>query len=118
MFMNYRSFNDDISNWDVSSVMDMRSMFQRAYKFNQSLNNWNIDNVQDFYLMFAETQSFNTSLSTWAQPLRKVSKKGGMLYQAEAYNQPPLATNCCASNRSIKPQVTEWCKDCITTTHK
>ena len=34
---NKTTFNDDISNWDVSSVTTMQNMFQNATIFNQTL---------------------------------------------------------------------------------
>jgi len=40
MFFNNMYFNQDISNWDVSSVIDMKSMFRFATSFNQDLSSW------------------------------------------------------------------------------
>ena len=35
----------EISNWDVSKVTNMDSMFAGATSFNQPLKNWNVSNV-------------------------------------------------------------------------
>ena len=43
------SFN---SNWDVSSVTDMRWMFNGASSFNQNLSNWDIASVTDMEGIF------------------------------------------------------------------
>ncbi len=37
--------NQDIGNWNVSNVTDMRLMFSRADSFNQNLSSWNVGNV-------------------------------------------------------------------------
>ena len=34
-------FNGNTSNWDVSRVVDMTSMFEDARAFNRSLSRWN-----------------------------------------------------------------------------
>ena len=41
----------DISQWDVSSVTNMSSLFGDATSFNQPLNNWNVSNVDTFHLL-------------------------------------------------------------------
>ena len=57
------SFNQDISNWDVSSVTDMGSMFYRC-SFNQDISNWNVSSVTDMSLMFT-LSAFNGDISQW-----------------------------------------------------
>jgi len=51
MFCNCK-FNQDINNWDVSSVKDMRCMFMQNQYFNKPLNNWDVSNVKLFASMF------------------------------------------------------------------
>ena len=41
MFLNNKSFNNDISQWDVSSVEDMSYMFGGS-NFNQDISMWKI----------------------------------------------------------------------------
>ena len=43
--MEQLSFNQDISNWDVSNVTDMNYMFTNAKKFNQDISSWDVNNV-------------------------------------------------------------------------
>ena len=47
MFRNAKMFNQNISDWNVSSVIDMQAMFLDASNFNQDLSNWDTDNVSD-----------------------------------------------------------------------
>ena len=42
----------DISNWDVSKVTDMNSMFYYAKSFNGDISNWDVSNVTDMSNMF------------------------------------------------------------------
>ena len=51
----------DISQWDVSSVTNMSSLFAfyGARSFNQPLNNWNVSNVTTMNDMFLGATSFN-----------------------------------------------------------
>ena len=62
LFYHKYSFNDDISNWDVSSVYDMRGMFQ-ASSFNQDIGSWDVSSVTDMSFMFAYTIGFNQDIS-------------------------------------------------------
>jgi len=38
LFKDNRKLNENISNWNVSNVTDMRSMFNRAIEFNREEN--------------------------------------------------------------------------------
>jgi len=65
MFYSSTSFNDpDISNWDVSSVTNMNSMFNNAQIFNQPLSNWDVSSVTNMSNMFYNTD-FNQDISGW-----------------------------------------------------
>ena len=45
-------FNADLSGWDVSSVMDMRYMFDGASAFNADMSGWDVSSATDMYSMF------------------------------------------------------------------
>ena len=45
MFCDCCSFNQNISDWDVSNVTNMSSMFYYCKKFNQDLSRWDVLNV-------------------------------------------------------------------------
>ena len=40
MFYRSKSFNQNISNWDISNVTNMKWMFSMATSFNQDLSSW------------------------------------------------------------------------------
>ena len=64
MFGGARSFNGDITTWDVGKVTDMRGMFWDT-PFNQDIGNWNVENVSDFWGFLNNTWNFNQDLSRW-----------------------------------------------------
>ena len=49
---NIDSFNQDLSQWDVGSVMRMEGAFMGAISFNQDLSQWDVSNVTDMFLTF------------------------------------------------------------------
>ena len=56
-----KDFNGDISQWDVSDVMDMSRMFYHS-RFNGDISKWNVSNVRYMPGMFANS-SFNGDIS-------------------------------------------------------
>ena len=52
MFYNCKSFNQDISNWDVSNVKNMSEMFIGCGEFNSDISNWNVSNVKNALYKF------------------------------------------------------------------
>ena len=54
--MMQQRFNQDISEWDVSSVSDMTSMFNGAASFNKNINNW--------YVLLIDIEPINFSLNS------------------------------------------------------
>jgi surface protein len=78
-------FNQDISNWDVSNVTNMRHMFRRAASFNQDLSNWDVSSVTNMENMFCRATSFNQDLSNW--DVSNVTDMRGMFWRATSFNQ-------------------------------
>ena len=54
-------FNQNIGNWDVSNVNNMRNMFDSAINFNQNLSFWDVENV-------TYCPSFSDNTPSWALP--------------------------------------------------
>jgi len=59
----FTPFNQDISNWDVSNVINMQSMFSQS-AFNQDIGNWDVSNVTNMSSMFLNS-AFNQNISDW-----------------------------------------------------
>lgn len=45
MFSGAKVFNQDVSKWNVSKVINMEKMFLGAKIFNGDISSWNISNV-------------------------------------------------------------------------
>ena len=63
LFKSIKKFNGDISNWDVSNVTSMGSMFASS-KFNGDISKWNVSKVEDMSGMFSRSK-FNQDISNW-----------------------------------------------------
>jgi len=79
-------FNSDLSSWDVSSVTDMSDMFAGAYRFDQNLSSWEVSAVTDMSFMFMWARDFNQNISNW--DVSSVTKMNQMFFRAEKFNQP------------------------------
>ena len=78
------NFNDDISDWDVSSVKNMMHMFSYSV-FNQDLNAWNVSSVTSIYAIFVSALNFNQDLRDW--DLSQTEDTVGIFLDAIKFNQ-------------------------------
>merc|ERR1712216_1089787 len=85
LFRNHRVFNQDISNWNVSSVTNMRSMFREALSFNQDIGNWDVSSVTNMDSMFYKARAFNQDIGTW--DVSSVTDMDLMFFSARTFNQ-------------------------------
>ena len=75
----------NISNWIVTNVTGMASMFNNAINFNGDLSSWNTENVTTMNSMFSQDAAFNSDINGWNTA--NVTDFGDMFYYAQAFNQ-------------------------------
>ena len=85
MFCYMSTFNQDVSGWDVSKVTNMSGMFYYASSFNQDVSGWDVSNVKDMSYMFCNAASFNQDVSRW--DVSNVKNMSGMFNKASAFEQ-------------------------------
>ena len=75
----------DISKWDVSNVTDMSGMFAYCNYFNENLSSWNVSNVTNMSGMFDSCKYFNQNISSWN--VSNVTNMNGMFNGCEKFNK-------------------------------
>jgi len=58
-------FNGDLSKWNVSKVTDFSSMFASSLIANDTMLKWDVRSGTDFSSMFSSASNFTTNLSYW-----------------------------------------------------
>jgi surface protein len=84
-FASATSFNGNISTWNVSNGANFAGMFDAAFQFNQDISNWNVANATNFEQMFRVARAFNQDISSWN--VSSVINFTSMFNQALAFNQ-------------------------------
>jgi surface protein len=88
-------YNKPLNNWSgkTSNVVDMSNMFNGSYSFNQPISNWNVSRVMNMTSMFEGSQ-FNQDISTWERvspdisTLANVSNTSSMFKNNTVFNYP------------------------------
>ena len=75
----------DISYWDVSNVTNMAYMFTGCVNFNQDISRWNVSRVTDMSYMFYGCASFNQDISSW--DVSKAADMCAMFKFCKSFNQ-------------------------------
>ena len=83
----YSGNNGDISDWDVSNVTDMSYMFSNS-KYNGDLSRWDVSNVINMDNMFYNSK-FNGDISTWQINPKAKGNMNSMFVQSPLENNPP-----------------------------
>lgn len=120
-FKDASSFNQNLSDWNVSTVTDVTSMFLGALDFNNGCDpddpadttcplDWGTDTsgVLDMNGMFSGAVSFNQDISDW--DVSNVEDFGGMFSTASSFNNGCAAgvTTCALSWNTSSVTDTQW----------
>ena len=65
LFSGKRTFNADLSGWDVSKNENMYRMFHRASLFNSTLGRWDASKVKNMDGTFSLASMFSSDVSLW-----------------------------------------------------
>ncbi len=85
MFFDARTFNSDVSDWEMGNVQDIGDMFRGARAFNSDLSGWDISSATRISQMFAGAQNFNSDISGW-QINENATTLTGMFRGASRFN--------------------------------
>lgn len=81
---NRKSFNGNISSWNVSNVKDMKWMFVDS-DFNGDISDWDVSKVNDMGQMFMHSK-FNGNINNWN--VKKSANMYDMFYNSAMKNIP------------------------------
>jgi uncharacterized protein (TIGR02145 family) len=85
LFFNNESFNQDISGWNTSNVISMNRTFLASRSFNQNISGWDVSNVTDMQFMFGSANKFNQDISDW--DVSNVQRFDYMFSKADSFDQ-------------------------------
>ena len=113
MFANNFYFNQDISSWDVSNVINMNYMFSNT-AFNQNISSWNVSKVTSMTGMFRVANTFNQPIGSW--DVSNVTDMYAMFDGANTFNQPigswnvsnVINMNFMFSNTAFNQNISSW----------
>jgi len=90
LFQDCDIWNGDLP-WNTSNVIDMEFMFLRAAAFNGNISTLDTGNVLNMHSMFQEADAFNSDISGW--DVSKVTTMENMFAVASIFNQDISAWN-------------------------
>ena len=85
MFRGATAFNRDVSRWNTAKVRDMSFMFYGATAFDQDISGWSTSNVETMRSMFNQASSFSRGLNSWKT--YKVRDMRFMFYKASSFRR-------------------------------
>ena len=88
-----KTFNADISRWDISRVGNMHAMFRDCSKFNSDVSRWSTGKVRDMSNTFTNALAFNSDISDW---------------NVAAVEKGPLAATSISLSTSFDGDLSKW----------
>ena len=85
LFFNNESFDQDISGWNTSNIISMNRTFLASRSFNQNISGWDVSNVTDMQFMFGSANKFNQDISNW--DVSNVQRFDYMFSKADSFDQ-------------------------------
>jgi len=84
MFSGAREFNQDLSSWDTSNVISFLGTFNNCTAFNNDILNWDTSNAGSMAFMFNNATSFSQNIDTWITS--NVQFFSAMFQRASSFN--------------------------------
>jgi len=80
-----KTFNQDLNDWDLSSVTSLHLAFKGTETFNGRISNWDVSLVENFRQSFDIASAFNQNISDW--DVSSSSTFYGVFFAASSFNQ-------------------------------
>jgi len=84
MFYAAPKFNQPLSSWQTSSIVNMKELFRGATLFDQNINSWRTAAVTNMESCFDGASKFNRPLNAWETS--KVTDMGSLFSHAAAFD--------------------------------
>ncbi len=86
LFHQTLTFNADIGRWNVARVTSLFGTFASAAAFNGDIGSWNVASVTNLYGTFGSTAVFNADIGRWN--VASVANLHSAFNSASVFNQP------------------------------
>ncbi|QVK09504.1 BspA family leucine-rich repeat surface protein [Mycoplasma mycoides] len=110
MFKGAKSFDQDISDWDISNVKNFEQMFEGANKFNNNNKplNWGdkLKNVNNMKRMFKDASNFKHNLSSWLMKTVVNNEDFGLEHDKQPKWKTELSPSDISDSPDVQPPVT------------
>ena len=85
-------FNNNISSWDVPSILSMMGMFDSVSSFNNDILSWDASSLTRMEYIFRFVSKFNSNLSSWnvSNATKRHGRKGGIALREMKVKHHPL----------------------------